>query len=226
MTIPVSATRTDPRHGDPIARLAELCPIPDPVIVDGGANKGRITQRFLELFPACRVEAFEPLPELARKLEKRFAAEPRVTVHARALGPRPGTARLTVLSRRTLSSVLPPTGIHDKYAGQTLRETARIEVPVVRMDMALPQGADIVKLDLQGYELAALCGARDILSRVRLILAETAFFPLYAGQPLFPELRDFLADRGFGCEGLYEAFFDKNGNIVSADALFTAASPA
>ncbi|QLA17140.1 FkbM family methyltransferase [Desulfolutivibrio sulfoxidireducens] len=211
-----------PRPGDPISRLAGLCPVPDPVIVDGGANKGRITDRFLALFPGCRVAAFEPLPELARKLEKRFAADPRVTVRAQALGPEPGTASLMVLSRRTLSSVLPPTGIHDKYAGQTLRETARIEVPVVRLDAALPGGADIVKLDLQGYELAALRGALGILPRVRLILAETAFLPLYAGQPLFSELRNFLSARGFGFEGLYDPFFDKNGTLVSGDALFTA----
>ncbi len=211
-----------PTPGDPISRLAELCPVPDPVIVDGGANKGRITDRFLALFPDCRVEAFEPLPELARKLAKRFAADPRVTVHAQALGAEPGTATLTVLSRRTLSSVLPPTGIHDKYAGQTLRETARIEVPVVRLDAVLAGGADLVKLDLQGYELAALTGAAGVLHRARLILAETAFVPLYAGQPLFPALEGFLAARGFACEGLYDPFFDKNGNLVSADALFAA----
>jgi FkbM family methyltransferase len=214
------------RDTPPLDRLAELCPATDPVIVDGGANKGRITARFLELFPHARVAAFEPLPELARKLAKRYASDPRVTVFASALGPDPGTAELAVLSRRTLSSMLPPTGIHEKYAGQDIRQTARVAVPVVRLDAALPHGADIIKLDLQGFELAALRGAVGILPRVRAIVAETAFYPLYEGQPLFPELRDFLAGHGFAFEGLYDPFYDAQGRLASGDALFFSENPA
>ncbi|QLA14579.1 FkbM family methyltransferase [Desulfolutivibrio sulfodismutans DSM 3696] len=209
----------------PLDRLAELRPAADPVIVDGGANKGRTTARFLELFPRARVAAFEPLPELARKLEKRYLGDARVVVQACALGPQAATAELTVLSRRTLSSMLPPTGIHEKYADQDIRQTARVTVPVVRLDAALPQGADIIKLDLQGYELAALQGAVGILPRAALILAETAFYPLYDGQPLFPELREFLAAHGFAFEGLYDPFSDAKGRLASGDALFTANAP-
>jgi len=212
------------RDTPPLDRLFALCPVTDPVIVDGGANKGRITDRFLALFPHCRVQAFEPQPSLARKLAKRFAAEDRVRVRACALGPHDGTAELTVLSRRTLSSMLPPTGIHEKYAGQNLRETGRVTVPMVRLDTALPQGTDIIKLDLQGFELAALRGATGILGRARLVLAETAFYPLYDGQPLFPELRDFLAVHGFAFEGLYDPFHDASGRLASGDALFAAKS--
>jgi len=210
------------RDTPPLDRLAELRPVADPVIVDGGANKGRITARFLELFPQARVEAFEPLPELARKLEKRYLGDARVAIHACALGPQAAAAELTVLSRRTLSSMLPPTGIHEKYADQDIRQTARVTVPVVRLDAALPQGADIIKLDLQGYELAALQGAVGILPRARLILAETAFYPLYDGQPLFPALRAFLAAHGFAFEGLYDPYSDAKGRLASGDALFTA----
>ncbi|KUG27546.1 hypothetical protein ASZ90_002603 [hydrocarbon metagenome] len=204
----------------PLDRLAGLCPVTDPVIVDGGANKGRITDRFLELFPAGRVLAFEPLPELARKLAKRFSGDARVAVHASALGPRAGTAELTVFSRRTLSSMLPPTGIHEKYVGQDIRETGRVTVPMVRLDAFLPGGADIIKLDLQGFELAALEGAVGILPRAGLILAETAFYPLYDGQPLFPALRAFLAGHGFAFEGLYDPYYDGDGRLASGDALF------
>jgi len=204
----------------PLDRLAGLCPVNDPVIVDGGANKGRITDRFLELFPAGRVLAFEPLPELARKLAKRFSGDARVAVHASALGPRAGTAELTVLNRRTLSSMLTATGIHEKYAGQDIRETGRVTVPMVQLDAVLPGGADIIKLDLQGFELAALEGAVGILPRAGLILAETAFYPLYDGQPLFPALRAFLAGHGFAFEGLYDPYYDGGGRLASGDALF------
>jgi hypothetical protein len=49
-----------------------------------------------------------------------------------------------------------------------------------------------VWLDLQGAELRALQGARDILPRVRILHLEVMFRPMYIGQPLFWELHRFL----------------------------------
>ncbi|WP_428566331.1 MAG: FkbM family methyltransferase [Solidesulfovibrio sp. DCME] len=202
-----------------LERLAAL-PLPQaPVIVDGGANKGNVTARLLTTFPGARVEAFEPQPRLARKLAKRFAGDARVRVHALALGEAPATLTLSVMNRPTLSSLLPPTGIRDKYAGQALSIAQTIDVPVARLDAVLDR-ADVIKLDLQGYELPALRGATVLLGGVSAIVAETARTPLYAGQALLPELEAFLGEFGFTLDGVYECFRDGDGRIVSGDALF------
>ena len=202
-----------------IARLLEVRLPASPVVVDGGANKGRVAARLLAALPDARLHAFEPQPRLARKLAKRFAGDPRATVHAAALGETAAMLPLTVMSRPTLSSLYAPSGIHAKYADQALAVTETVDVPVARLD-ALLDRADVIKLDLQGYELPALRGAAGLLPGVRVVVAETALYPLYAGQALLPELTAYL--EGFGLEliGVYEFFRDASGRIASGDAFF------
>jgi len=202
-----------------LERLRALALPPRPMVVDGGANKGAVTQRFLAVWPDCRVTAFEPQPRLARKLAKRFADEPRVAVRPVALGEAPATLPLTILARPTLSSLLPPTGIREKYAGQELPVTDTVEVPVVRLDAVVPR-ADVIKLDVQGFELPALRGASYLLPGVTAVVAEMARSPLYAGQALLPELEAYLEGFGLCLDGVYDFFRDPAGHIVSGDALF------
>jgi FkbM family methyltransferase len=202
-----------------LSRLQRL-PLPaTPVVVDGGANKGSVAARMLTVLPDCPGAAFQPQPRLARKLAKRFTDEPRVAVFAAALGERATPLPLTVLARPTLSSLLAPTGIRDKYAGENLPVTETVPVPVVRLDAVLPR-ADIIKLDVQGYELPALRGAAGLLPGVAAVVAETARYPLYAGQALLPELEVFLEGFGLRLDGVYDLARDPSGRIVSGDAVF------
>ena len=123
------------------------------------------------------------------------------------------------MSRPTLSSLLPPSGIQAKYADQELAVTKTVDVPVVRLDSVLDR-ADVIKLDLQGYELPALRGAAALLPGVRVVVAETALYPLYAGQALLPELATYLETFGFTLIGVYDFFRDAAGRIASGDAFF------
>lgn len=202
-----------------IDRLLEMALPEAPVIVDGGANKGNVVARLLTALPRARVLAVEPQPRLARKLAKRFAGDARVTVRAVALGEAAATLTLSIMNRPTLSSLLPPTGIRDKYADETLTVTETVDVPVLRLD-AVAEAADVIKLDLQGYELPALRGASGLLAGVSVVVAETALVPLYDGQALLPELEAFLAEYGFACDGLYDFARGPEGRIVSGDAFF------
>ena len=202
-----------------LARLAKWGLPKEALVVDGGANKGAVTQRLLDALPDCRVAAFEPQPRLARKLAKRFADEPRVTVTAAALGEAAAWLPLSVMARPTLSSLLAPTGIRDKYAGQDLPVVETVDVPVRRLDAVLAR-ADLIKLDVQGYELPALRGASGLLAGVAAVVAETARYPLYAGQALLPELEAYLAGFGLRLDGVYDCQRDPSGAIASGDALF------
>ncbi len=206
-----------------IKELTARVAVHAPVIVDGGANKGRIAAELLEAFPSARILAFEPLPALARKLRKRFADVSSVNVIEAALGAAPGKAVLRIPESRTLSSLLAPTGIRDKYPDRDLENLETVEVAVVRMDEAVKErahGADIIKLDLQGFELEALKGATGLLSDVCAIVTETAFAPLYENQPLFSDLDAFLSGHGFRFARFFEPFVNERGERVSADALF------
>ena len=80
-----------------------------------------------------------------------------------------------------------------------LRTVARSPVRTTTLDTLFAAGepVDFLKLDIQGFELAALRGAVSLLPRVAMIQSEVEFAPIYAGQPLFSELELFLREHGF-----------------------------
>ncbi len=191
-----------------------------PVIVDGGANKGRTVDALLALSPGCALRAYEPIPELARKLVRRFQDRPDVLVRPVALGSGPGVLPLNVLDSRTCSSFLEPTGIRAKHADKQLDVLRRVEVEVVRLDDEPGPPPDAIKLDLQGYEMEALRGAQGVLDHVAVVLCEVSFRPMYAGQPLAEEVLAWMRERGFRARELYAPWREPDGALAAADALF------
>lgn len=74
----------------------------------------------------------------------------------------------------------------------------QIPVETHRLDDVLPEGpVDMLKLDVQGAELLVLRGAERVLTRTAVVHCETMFSPMYLGQPLFPEIEQFLTARQF-----------------------------
>jgi hypothetical protein len=55
----------------------------------------------------------------------------------------------------------------------------------------------LLKLDVQGFELSVLKGARSALKHCAFVYAECSEVALYSGQPLFHEVEAFLASEGF-----------------------------
>ena len=81
---------------------------------------------------------------------------------------------------------------------------------------------DLLKLDIQGGELAALCGAANLLERaaVKVLISEVEFVELYEGQPLFCSIVGFLARYGYGLYALPKLVPDELGQLCWADAVF------
>jgi hypothetical protein len=55
---------------------------------------------------------------------------------------------------------------------------------------------DLVKLDIQGFELKALMGATSTFSRTEMFIMEVSLFEFFNGQPLAREVIAFMAERG------------------------------
>lgn len=78
------------------------------------------------------------------------------------------------------------------------RVLATEEVATRRLDdLPETEGADLLKLDIQGAELMVLQNAEARLRDAVAIQAEVEFLPLYKGQPLFAEVEAFLRAGGF-----------------------------
>jgi FkbM family methyltransferase len=215
------AARLSPGHLDSLELLELLRPTPPVVIHDIGANVGTWTCLAKSIFPAATVEAFEPLEGHLAELRRNTARWPDVRLHALALGPRDGTTTIEVMDFSDASSVLPLTA--NGRATFQIRPAAQREVRLATLDGLVASGAarpaDLLKLDVQGYELEVLRGAESSLAAASHVLLEVSFREFYRGQPLFAEVVAFLAARGLHLMALGAAT-SLGQALVQTDALF------
>jgi hypothetical protein len=59
---------------------------------------------------------------------------------------------------------------------------------------------DFLWLDMQGYELEALKSGVDLLQSVRGIQVEVSLKEVYEMAPLYPEVRQWIEEKGFRVE--------------------------
>lgn len=191
------------------------------VIYDVGANVGTWSLLAKSVIPAARIHAFEPLPQHQTQFVQNCCECGDVTLHSVALGPNDSDGTLHITDFSDASSVLPLADAGLWESG--LREVAALPLRLVRLDayrrrydLPLP---DLIKLDIQGYELEALKGAPECLISVKALIAEVSFIEYYKGQCLFHELAAYLA--GFGLFVRAFGFSMRAGiPIGQTDALF------
>ncbi len=193
-----------------------------PIIIDGGANNGSTTGYFLQQYRSPVIHAFEPIPELVETLKKRFAERGNVTVHGVVMGAEAKTVSFNVLNNLVSSSVLNPSALNMGIHGEKMDIRQVVEVPQVRLEDVMLEGReiDLLKLDLQGYELEALKGCGSLLKRIKIITTEIEFVSLYEGQPLFGDIDVYLRSNGFRLLNLYELFTHPDGQLTAGDAVY------
>jgi len=152
----------------------ESLPLAGATIVDGGANIGWHTLIFARCAgPQGRVHAFEPVPANAARLRRNLALNPAlaaVSTHWQtALSDAPGELEM-VLARAThsgTSHVAPVTPVASATR-EKAGEAGRLRVPATTLDAFWRQlgrpTVGAVKLDLEGWEMRALSGARELLA--------------------------------------------------------------
>ncbi|MBT6289978.1 MAG: FkbM family methyltransferase, partial [Rhodospirillaceae bacterium] len=78
----------------------------------------------------------------------------------------------------------------------------------------------LIKIDVQGFELEALEGCKELLPQFRWAYVECSYLELYEGQSLAPAVIAFLEDLGFRQTGEFNRVTDKSLGPVQADFLF------
>lgn len=193
------------------------------LLLDVGANRGQFSLMAREVYPGLRIEAFEPLPAEASVYRRVFAGRSGVVLHPVALGEVPCTAELHVSRRADSSSLLPIGEMQTKLFPHT-EEVGTHQVQVVLLDSMPAQWESarnaLLKIDVQGFELSVLRGARRALKHCANVYAECSEMPLYTGQALYPDIAVFLETEGFTfTRRANEQWVD--GRLVQADYLFT-----
>jgi FkbM family methyltransferase len=197
---------------------------PVSMIFDVGANRGDITEKYLELFPAATIHGFEPFPGTFDVFRERFENNRSVHCHSLAVSDSERVTQLYVNRNVDTNSLLKP-----KEAGLSsdvlVENKSIIDIRTTTLDLFCSQNKidriDILKLDIQGGELGALKGAEQLLkeNRVGLIYSETYFVEQYEAQPLFHEISSYLHKFGFYLQDIYSPIYG-NGNLAWADVIF------
>jgi FkbM family methyltransferase len=195
------------------------------LVLDVGANAGAYAAQLRRIGFKSRIVSFEPLADTFAALEAAASADPLWECRRRALGSEDGTAEINVSANAASSSLLP---INDRalqsapeagYVGTEWIEVARLDS--IWHDLVTAGDRVYLKLDVQGLELEALKGAKEVLRSIACIQAELSFVPLYEGSPSFTELIEYLSARGFRLAGLEEGHDDvRTGEMLQADGIF------
>jgi FkbM family methyltransferase len=162
-----------------VIRMASLFLAPPCVFWDVGANTGYITRRLVKASrntaTAC---AFEPNPELFEVLTRNLAPLRSVRLMPCALGAADGEMTLFVGEYCVMASASKAWTVSSGTPVSSIREYV---VPVRSGDSLIRAGEapapGLLKIDVEGYEMAVLEGLRDHLAAVRDMAVICEFSP-------------------------------------------------
>jgi len=198
------------------------------MVVDGGANRGQWALGIRGSGYRGPIISFEPLAGPFAELCRAAAGDPSWRCVRAALGDADSEVSMNVAGNSTSSSLLPMEPAHVRAAPESVYVGSEV-VQVMRLDSVVPEmvrpGLRLaLKLDLQGYEAAALAGAEGILADVQLVESELSVVPLYQGQPLYLDMIHMLDGLDFVLASVSEGLTDRaTGRVMQLDAIFVRA---
>lgn len=191
-------------------------------VLDAGANRGQFAIAARYLWPKTEILCFEPVPaalEMLRKVADSIGA----TVYDFGLGAFQCEASMYVANHNDASSFLPIGQKQERLHGTALNHVERNVRVQPLSEVFTPDdhvGPILLKIDVQGTELALLEGASTILNKIDAVYVECSFQELYVGQALADEVVAFMSKAGFALAGVFNQATDTNGLAEQADFLF------
>ena len=211
-----------------LSRAATIWPTVLPLspksVLDVGAHTGEIAKELAAVYhPDIHFGLVEPQADLALRLhDLRLASLQRV--FACALGRIESSAPLNVLAFAPSSSLMQVAPGIDKYFQHSMEIIKTSIVPVRTLDSIFNEcnlnELDLLKVDVQGYELEVLAGGSHMLRQTRSVVCEVSFFEHYLEQPLFPEIYQFMIDNNYAMHGTFGYSYDESGRPLQCDVVF------
>lgn len=175
-----------------LMRLKEKKGFVPEYIVDVGAYKGSWTEETKEIFPDSRILMIEAQPDketYLKKIKDQFPSTVDYTI--RLLGAEEKDA-VSFFKLETGSSVLK----EQSNAPYDVTMLPMHTLDKVIAERNIPK-VSLLKLDVQGFELEVLRGARETLKNTEVILLEVSFLPFNKDCPLFNDVINFMKEQGF-----------------------------
>jgi len=190
-------------------------------IVDGGANVGDWTRFALRTFPGVSVLMIEPQTEHAEVLRAIVDSDPEHVHYAACLIGPPDVNEIDFVvledSDGKGSSVLAENSDVPRHVER--HSVTTLDALLAEVGLAPP---DLIKLDVQGYELEVLKGAEAALEHAEFVLLELSLWPYNDGAPLAAEVMLWMASHGFRGFEILATTRRPDGVMIQFDMLFVA----
>jgi len=164
-------------------------------IIDVGAHRGSWSRMAAGIFPGAAILMVEPQEELAEPLRAVARGLARCEHIKAGAGSQPGELYLTIWDDLAGSTFLPKADPAKIEAGRQRRTR------IVTLDGIVAERPgfepDLVKLDVQGFELEALRGAASLFGRTELFIVETSLFVVSKQRPMSRDVIAFMAGHGY-----------------------------
>lgn len=207
-----------------IEHRSVLRQLPFDFVVDAGANRGQFSLMCRRLNPSAPIVAFEPLAGPAGTYRAVFAGDRHTILYDSALGPDRGEAEIHVSRQDDASSLLPISRMQtDNFPGTGAVGIQKVTIaPLADFVRPSEMGLrNLLKIDVQGFELEVLKSAGPLLGRFEWIYAECSYAPLYEGQALAQEIVAYLQEKGFRHARRFNLSHARiDGRLLQADLLF------
>lgn len=171
----------------------------NPIIYDIGSNIGTWTLLAKSVLPQAVVHAFEPLSFHISSFNENCKALKDVHLHPYCAGNENGTGTINISSFSDSSSLLSATPLEFEHFNIQKEKEEQVEIKRLADlidDKSLP-APDVIKLDVQGFELEVLKGLGNWLNSAKYIICEVSFKEYYYGQAQFLDIANYLADYRF-----------------------------
>lgn len=169
----------------------------DGIYVDVGANRGQLLREAVRFAPRARHVAFEPIPALASEIARAF---PQVDCRQLALGAAPEVSQFCYFKTLDGWSGLRRSPHVSDEEGQPEYITVNVSTLDDEVGELVPS---VVKIDVEGAELAVLEGGRSLLARVQPVV-------------IFEHVSDASALYGSSAEAPWELLTELGYHIYSA----------
>jgi FkbM family methyltransferase len=164
-------------------------------IVDIGAYKGEWSTLVRPIFPTAEIMMLEAQEERIPDLElakKNLGGKIDYRISLLGAAHREDVVFNKYPNAPTGNSVLTGWKPGNKFQVKCTMRT----VDAILADAKKP-APDLIKLDVQGYELEVLKGAAKSLAHAQAVLLEVSFIDMYQNNPLLHDVTAFMHERGF-----------------------------
>lgn len=157
-------------------------------VVDGGAYQGEWTKEFLEVFPQTKILMLEAQSSKEPFLKRVCLSYPAVQYHIALLSSEDGK-ELNFVENETASTVV------NHSEGACIKKTSEsIDRILQQKGLEYPE---LIKLDVQGFELEVLKGAENALRHAEFCLLEVSLLDYGLAAPSVLDTMNFMDTRGF-----------------------------